>query len=75
VQTLCGLNGISGTGLRRRAKPTYDLLEQYLEQLQNLHDQKQYLSPQVLVMAPPDGIETLLEEPKRVEGLELAIYE
>lgn len=75
VQTLCGLNGISGTGLRGRAKPTYDLLEKYLEQLQNLHDLKQYLSPQVLVMAPPDGIETLLEEPKVSEGLELAIYE
>ncbi len=75
AQTLCSLNGVSAIGLQQRAKPTYDLLALYLEQLQRLHDYKDFLSPQVLMMAPPSGIETLLEEPKRYEGQDLAIYE
>lgn len=75
IQMLCSLNGISSTGLQRRARPTYDLLQQYLEHLQKLHEYKQFLAPQVLEMAPPDGIEMLLEEPKRSNGQELALYE
>lgn len=75
TQLLCGLNGISGLGLRRGARPTYNLLRAYLEKLQELHEYKDFLSSQVLEMAPPDGIETLLEEPRRSNGQELMLYD
>lgn len=75
TQLLCGLNGISGLGLRRGARPTYNLLRAYLEKLQELHEYKDFLSSQVLEMAPPDGIETLLEEPRRSNGQDLMLYD
>lgn len=75
IQLICGLNGITASGLRRGARSTYILLEDYLDQLQKLHDYKDHLSVQVLEMAPPDGIEALLEEPPRLNGQELAPYD